>query len=77
MITEVTMYSVVCDVCDITYIDDHRGYSAMGDPDTIAEWAIDSGWYIEGSEGAQKCYCPECRYADHLIIKPPVDKEGL
>lgn len=60
MITKVTMYSVVCDVCETTFIDDHRGYSAMGDHVTIAEMAINSGWYFEESLYAPKCYCPEC-----------------
>lgn len=60
MITKVTMYSVVCDLCETTYIDDHQGYSAMGDPGTIAEWAIDSGWHFEEDPYAPKCYCPKC-----------------
>lgn len=64
MITKVTMYSVVCDVCDTTFIDDHRGYSAMGDSVTIAEMAINSGWHIKEDRYAQKCYCPECHKED-------------
>jgi hypothetical protein len=54
MIKQVTMYSVVCDRCGKTFIDEFNGIVAWLDEGTAKEQAMESEWVEIGD----KHYCP-------------------
>ena len=56
MIKQVTMYSVVCDRCGKTFIDEFNGIVAWLDEGTAKEQAMESEWVEIGD----KHYCPDC-----------------
>lgn len=56
MIKTVTMYSVVCDRCGKTFIDEFNGIVAWLDEGTAKEQAMESEW----AEIGNKHYCPDC-----------------
>lgn len=56
MIKPVTMYSVVCDRCGKTFIDEFNGIEAWLDEGTAKEQAMESEW----AEIGDKHYCPDC-----------------
>ncbi len=56
MIKPVTMYSVVCDRCGKTFIDEFNGIVAWLDEGTAKEQAMESEWIEIGN----KHYCPDC-----------------
>ena len=55
MIKEVKMYSVVCDRCGKTFIDEFNGIMAWLDEGTAKEQAMESEW----AEIGDKHYCPD------------------
>ena len=56
MIKEVKMYSVVCDRCGKSFIDDFNGIVAWLDEGTAKEQAMESEWIELGD----KHYCQDC-----------------
>lgn len=60
MIKTVTMYSVVCDRCGKTFIDEFNGIGAWLDEGTAKEQAMESEW----AEIGDKHYCPDCYECD-------------
>lgn len=56
MIKPVTMYSVVCDRCGKTFIDEFNGIVAWVDECTAKEQAMENEW----AEIGDKHYCPDC-----------------
>lgn len=63
MIKPVTMYSVVCDRCGKTFIEEFNGIVAWLDEGTAKEQAMESEW----AEIGDKHYCPDCyEYDDEL-----------
>lgn len=73
MIKTVTMYSVVCDRCGKTFIDEFNGIGAWLDEGTAKEQAMESEW----AEIGDKHYCPDYLFssidkAEEAILK--VDK---
>lgn len=56
MIKPVTMYSVVCDRCGRTFIEEFNGIVAWLDEGTAKEQAMESEW----AEIGDKQYCPDC-----------------
>ena len=63
MIKPVTMYSVICDRCGKTFIDEFNGIVAWSDEGTAKEQALESEWV----EIEDKHYCPDCyEYNDEL-----------
>lgn len=73
MIKPVTMYSVVCDRCGKTFIDEFNGIGAWLDEGTAKEQAMDSEW----AEIGDKHYCPDCYgFDDELDEYVPKKKGG-
>ncbi len=68
MIKEVTMYTIVCDVCGDD-IGDHQFYSGWFDKNTVEEIAMENDWL----KLEDKHYCPSCfdidDENDKVIIK--------
>ena len=66
MIYTVTMYSAMCDCCQVGWQDENSGIVAWAEKDTLQECLTDSGWHIgDGNEGELgKLYCPECWHYD-------------
>ena len=60
MIKEVKSYSLICDNCGETYVENYCDHSVWIDPDMAMEYANDEDW-IE-CEG--KHYCPSCYEVD-------------
>lgn len=56
MIKSVTMYSVVCDRCGKTFIDEFNGIGAWLDEGTAKEQAMESEW----AEIGDKVSCSRC-----------------
>ena len=56
MIKPVTMYSVICDRCGKSFIDEFNGIVAWLDEGTAKEQAMESEWVEIGD----KHYCPDC-----------------
>lgn len=56
MIKPVTMYSVVCDRCGKSFIDEFNGIVAWLDEGTAKEQAMESEWV----DICDKHYCPDC-----------------
>ena len=73
MIKPVTMYSVVCDRCGKTFIDEFNGIVAWVDEGTAKEQAMESEW----AEIGDKHYCPDCyEFDDELDEYVPKKKGG-
>lgn len=56
MIKSITMYSVICDRCGKSFIDEFNGIVAWLDEGTAKEQAMESEW----AEIGDKHYCPDC-----------------
>lgn len=73
MIKTITMYSVVCDRCGKTFIDEFNGIGAWLDEGTAKEQAMESEW----AEIGDKHYCPDCyEFDDELDEYVPKKKGG-
>ena len=70
MIKPVTMYSVVCDRCGKTFIDEFNGIVAWLDEGTAKEQAMESEWVEIGD----KHYCPDC-YEFNEVLNVYVPKK--
>lgn len=71
MIKPVTMYSVVCDRCGKTFIDEFNGIVAWLDEGTAKEQAMESEWVEIGDNH----YCPDCyEFNDVLNVYVPKKK---
>ena len=75
MIKEVKSYSLICDNCGKTYVENYYDYNVQIDPDMAMEYAKENDWISH--EG--KHYCPNCYKIDeddNIIIKESeVDNE--
>ena len=71
MIKPVTMYSVICDRCGKTFIDDN-GIAAGVDEGTAKEQAMESEW----AEIGDKNYCPNCYEFDDELDEYVPKKKG-
>ena len=71
MIKPVTMYSIVCDRCGKTFIDEFNGIVAWLDEGTAKEQAMESEWI----EIADKHYCPDCYEFDDELDEYVPKKE--
>lgn len=69
MLTEVTMYTIVCDNCGED-IGSTEEYSCWNDSHYTEENAMDADWLKEGDEH----YCPKC-YSYNDDDEPVIDKE--
>ena len=68
MIKEVKSYSLICDNCGETFVENYCNYSVWIDIDMAIEYAKDRDWI----EHEGKHYCPECYEVDNddnVIIK--------
>ena len=63
MIKPVTMYSVICDRCGKSFIDEFNGIGAWLDKGTAKEQAMESEW----AEIGDKHYCPDCYEFDEEL----------
>ena len=72
MIKPVTMYSVVCDRCGKTFIDEINGIVAWLDEGTAKEQAMESEWVEIGD----KHYCPDCYEFDDELDEYVPKKKG-
>lgn len=72
MIKAVTMYSVVCDRCEKTFIDEFNGIVAWLDEGTAKEQAMESEW----EEIGDKHYCPDCYEFDEKLDEYVPKKKG-
>ena len=63
MIKSVTMYSVVCDRCGKSFIDEFNGIVAWLDEGTAKEQAMENDWI----EIDNKHYCPDCYEFDREL----------
>lgn len=63
MIKPVTMYSVVCDRCGKTFLDEFNGIVAWLDEGTAKEQSMES----ELVEIDDNHYCPDCYYFDDIL----------
>ena len=72
MIKPVTMYSVVCDRCGKTFIDEFNGIVAWLDEGTAKEQAMQSEW----AEIGDKHYCPDCYEFDDELDEYVPKKKG-
>lgn len=77
MIREIKMFGAVCDHCKKQWEDDHNGWIATVDEQSIKQIISDENWHIgdaklnEGKDGEH--YCPECwQYDDddNFILDP-------
>ena len=74
MIKLITMYSVVCDRCGKSFIDEFNGIVAWLDEGTAKEQAIESEWV----ERDDKQYWPDCyEFNDELDKYIPKKKGDL
>ena len=68
MIKPVTMYSVICNRCGKSFIDEFNGIVAWSDEGTAKEQALESEWV----EIEDKHYCPDCyEFNDELDENVP------
>ena len=65
MIKPVTMYSVVCDRCGKSFVDEFNGIGAWLDEGTAKEQAMESEWIEIGD----KHICPDCYDDRNRIIQ--------
>ena len=72
MIKPVTMYSVVCDRCGKTFIDEFNGIIAWLEEGTAKEQAMESEW----AEIDDKHYCQDCYEFDDELDKSVPKKKG-
>lgn len=72
MIKPVNMYSVVCDRCGKTFIDEFNGIAAWLDEGTAKEQAMESEW----AEIGDKHYCPDCYEFDEKLDEYVPKKKG-
>lgn len=72
MIKSVTMYSVVCDRCGKTFIEEFNGIAAWLDEGTAKEQAMESEW----AEIGDKHYCPDCYEFDDELDEYVPKKKG-
>lgn len=75
MIKEVRAYSLFCDNCNETYIDNCNDYSIWLDESI----AIEDAMYEDWIEHEGKHYCPSCYEIDeddNIIIKESEDNNG-
>lgn len=58
---ELTMCTIVCDICKKHYEDEHSGFGAWNDYSDVMESAEASGW-IENWAPSKNTehYCPDC-----------------
>lgn len=56
MIKEVKSYSIVCDNCGKTYVENCNDYTIWLEPDIAIQNAMDEDWI----EHEGKHYCPDC-----------------
>lgn len=70
-IKPVTMYSVICDRCGKTFIDEFNGVVAWVDEGTAKEQAMESEWVEIGD----KHYCPDCYEFDEKLDEYVPKKE--
>lgn len=73
MIKEVKMYSVVCDRCGKSFIDEFNGIAAWLDEGTAKEQAMESEW----AEIGDKHYCPDCYEFDDELDEYVPKKKGV
>ena len=66
MIKPVTMYSVICDRCGKTFIDE------WVDEETVKEQAMESEWVEMGD----KHYCPDCYEFDEKLDEYVPKRKG-
>ena len=71
MIKTVTMYSVVCDRCGKTFIDEFNGIVAWLDEGNAKEQAMESEW----AEIGDKHYCTDCYEFDEKLDEYVPKKE--
>ena len=69
MIKLVTMYSVVCDRCGKSFIDEFNGIVAWLDEGTAKEQAMESEWV----EICNKHYCPDCYAVSYTHLTLPTN----
>jgi len=76
VIKEITIYTIICDVCglDANKNTDYAGWTEL---EPTLDTATDSGWYIEEDHH----YCPDCHSFDDddiLVVNtnPAPDIEG-
>jgi len=74
MIKPQEYYTAECDNCGEAWSDDHHGWSAMSDVDSLKEYMSNGDWHFgDGKEGEDgKTYCSTCWRRDdednfHLI----------
>lgn len=72
MIKPITMYSVVCDRCGKSFIDEFNGIVAWLDEGTAKEQAMESEWIEIGD----KHYCPDCYEFDEKLDEYVPKKKG-
>ena len=72
MINPVTMYSVVCDRCGKSFIDEFNGIVAWLEEGTAKEQAMESEW----AEIGDKHYCPDCYEFDDALDEYVPKKKG-
>ena len=60
MIKEVKSYSLICDNCGKTYVENYCDYSIWLDESLAIEDAMSEGWI----EHEDKHYCPSCYEVD-------------
>ena len=72
MIKSVTMYSVVCDRCGKSFIDECNCIVAQLDEGTAKEQAMESEW----TEIGDKHYCPDCYEFDEKLDEYIRKKKG-
>lgn len=82
MIYEVKMFSATCDNCKTDWYDDHNGWCAMSDRNTMREMLHNCEWHIEdgGEIENRKCYCPDCfEYDDddNFVLKSDKSKPTI
>ena len=73
MIKQVTMYSVVCDRCGKSFIDEFNGIVAWLDEGTAKEQAMESEW----AEIGDKHYCSDCYEFDEELDEYVPKKKGV
>ena len=72
MIKPVTMYSVICDRYEKSFVDKFNGIIAYFDEGTVKQQAMESEW----AEIGDKHYCTDCYEFDNELYEYVPKKKG-
>ena len=81
MIIQIEMFGCQCDNCGKQWMDEHNGFVAFADKNSMENiMGDDTDWYTDREEEEDKHYCPGCFTFDdydNLVLKPMPPKTEI